>query len=87
MTFIDLFKKECERTQQPQDWALYHAFKKCDKAVLETLEYCDTFYQFHKSFRQIDVTNSAHIDMIIWELVSMSDIVQTVFEKAKSEKL
>lgn len=29
---------------------------------------------FHKSFRQMDMTNSGHLDMIVWNLLQIEDV-------------
>jgi len=34
----------------------------------------DDFEQFHKMFRQTDITNNVHIDMIIWNFICLSEI-------------
>lgn len=38
-------------------------------------------YRFHKAFRQTDVTDSGHVDMAIWHLISASDIFWECFDR------
>ena len=42
------------------------------------------FYAFHKSLRQVDVfegEQGGHLDMILYNLVKMNDVVYEVFKK------
>lgn len=83
---IEKFKEKLDgRTNKlPNEYALYHAMKLFEEDVLSQFNNCATFYEFHKSFRQVDVTNSVHGDMILWELLSASEIAELVFYSCKN---
>lgn len=82
---IEKFKEKLDkRSNKPaNEYALYHAMKLFEKDVLSQFNSCATFYEFHKSFRQVDVTNSAHGDMLLWELLSASEIAELAFSFCK----
>ena len=42
--------------------------------------------RFHKNFRQIDVTESGHIDSAIWQLLDNAPIFWRLFEKYMTEE-
>lgn len=50
--------------------ALYHVLS----ANLEHLPPLEDDYNFVKSFRTFDVTDSGHIDMVIWHLLNQSKL-------------
>ncbi len=41
---------------------------------------------FHKAFRQVDVTDSGHTDMAIWQALQESKIFWLCFESVQEEK-
>jgi len=54
--------------------ALYRLLVAHEKEITGLIEEDETGLYFHKSFRQIDVTNSGHIDMAIWLLLQQAPI-------------
>lgn len=38
------------------------------------------FYNFHKQFRQIDVSNNANLDMIIWYTIQLNEIIERIID-------
>ena len=68
------------------DRALYHALLRWEDSIppLEQLKEQDT--NFHKIFRQTDVTESGHTDMIIWCLLEQSQVFWQIYEKVMEEK-
>ncbi len=79
MKFSELIK-EYEQVIKPYicdaDNALLHMFKEHEKDIEELMEYIHddkTGYRFHKAFRQTNVTDNANYDMVIWNLLNMSN--------------
>lgn len=50
--------------------ALWNLLKANEKHIEGLIEADPTGHSFHKSFRQVDITGSAHVDMAIWLLLS-----------------
>ena len=74
-------------------WSLFKSYEVVVKDNLESSLYgIDTYdgaeasawvgYQFHKSFRQIDVIPDKHIDMIIWMCMQDSPVFWKCMNKA-----
>lgn len=78
------------------DMIIANLFREYEKDVKETLEGAmhgiEEFqgenaneligYQFHKSFRQVDVIPAKHIDSIIWSCMQDAPLFWRVMEKA-----
>lgn len=79
---LDMMDEETRNpiTPCPADRALWHLLKRW-KSELPFLN-----DRFHKNFRQIDVTNDAHTDMAIWQLLSHSKIFWRLFEQVRGEE-
>ena len=60
--------------------SLYHLLKAHESELPELNGY------FHKAFRQVDVTESGHVDMAIWQALQQSKVFWLYFEGAQSEK-
>lgn len=61
------------------DRALWHALTKWKKELPALDDY------FHKAFRQTDVTDCGHADMIIWNLLGHSERFWRLFEAVANE--
>lgn len=57
--------------------ALWHILTEYKDKLPELNDY------FHKAFRQCDITESGHIDMVIHSLLDASTIFWEIFEKLK----
>lgn len=62
------------------DRALYHLLKE-NESSLPPLD-----DNFHKMFRQVDVTTSGDIDMAMWRLINCSEAFWELFEKHREDK-
>lgn len=84
--FEDLIKQERDANiseyfnQNYVDCALCHALKKWKDNLPPLDDY------FHKAFRQIDVTDCGHADMILWNLINASDLFWKALETVRKEK-
>ena len=59
---------------------LYHLLKAHESELPELNGY------FHKAFRQVDITESGHIDMAIWQMLQESKVFWLCFESVQPEK-
>ena len=59
---------------------LYHLLKAHESELPQLDGY------FHKAFRQIDITDSGHTDMAIWQALQESTIFWRCFESVQPEK-
>jgi len=85
-----------DRTASQCDMILANLFSQYEKDVKETLEGSmygiEEFegdnannligYQFHKSFRQVDVIPAKHIDSIIWSCIQDAPVFWRAMERA-----
>lgn len=85
-----------DRTASQCDMILANLFRQYEKDVKETLEGSmygiEEFegdnannligYQFHKSFRQVDVIPVKHIDSIIWSCIQDAPVFWRAMERA-----
>lgn len=62
------------------DRALWHALTRWKDSLPELDGY------FHKAFRQVDVTDDGHTDMVIWNLLNHSSRFWRLFEMVQAEK-
>lgn len=66
------------------DWGfergLYHLLKANETKLPPLDDY------FHKAFRQVDVTESGHTDMAIWQALQESKVFWRCFESVQPEK-
>lgn len=65
--FLELFEKRTKTSDSYTSKALYSLLKKYESELQNIDGY------FHKAFRQVDVTDSGHIDTAIWCLIHESD--------------
>lgn len=78
---LELLDKETrEDTNGYADRALWHALKRWEDNLPELGG------DFHKTFRQCDVTDSGHTDMVIWCLLNHSERFWRLFEMVHKEK-
>jgi hypothetical protein len=61
------------------DRALWHALTRWKDRLPELDDY------FHKCFRQCDVTDDGHTDMVIWNLLNHSKRFWRLFERVQDE--
>ena len=80
--FLGLLKKATRNLIPPEshELALWCLLDSERKNVLLLLDHGHPF-QFHKSFRQIDVTDSGQKDMAIWHLLDNAKIFWEVFHE------
>lgn len=83
---LEIFKDRLQRDTagviKDSDRALYHALAHWhEQGKLPKLD-----GYFHKAFRQVDVTDSGHMDMVIWNLLNGSDLFWRLYEKVQGEK-
>ena len=72
--------KEYEQIIKPHmcytDNALLRMLKEHKKDIENIMDFLHddpTGFRFHKAFRQIDVTDNANYDMVIWNLINASE--------------
>lgn len=78
---LELLDKESrEDINGYADRALWHALTRWKDNLPELDDY------FHKAFRQCDVTDDGHTDMVIWCLLNHSKRFWRLFEMVQEEK-
>lgn len=96
--FWHLFERKMQSNYSAEisDKIIWSMFQEYEKDVKETLEgslwNIDEFtgenaneligYQFHKSFRQVDVIPAKHIDSIVWSCMQEAPVFWKCMEKA-----
>lgn len=94
--FLDRKLSNYNRAATTCDNIIWRLFQEYENDVKETLEGSlygiDKFtgenaneligYQFHKSFRQVDVIPAKHIDSIIWSCIQDAPVFWQCMEKA-----
>lgn len=65
--------------------ALVRIFERYKDDLSDSLENVDSFERYQKQFRQIDMVDCDIIDMVIWDLLGSSPILEKCFNSAKSE--
>ena len=77
---LELLDKESrEDINGYADRALWHALTRWKDSLPELDDY------FHKCFRQCDVTDDGHTDMVIWNLLNHSQRFWRLFEMVQDE--
>jgi len=75
--FLKIMECETRDGSSNIERALYHILKE-NQAILPPLN-----DRFHKTFRQVDVTDSPHVDMVIWHLLNESALFWTILERVQ----
>lgn len=84
MTTTELLSKYDKITKDAgKERALWNLLKANEKNISGLIEQDATGYSFHKSFRQLDICDSGHTDMAIWELLSEATLFWEMLEKSK----
>jgi hypothetical protein len=70
--FLEIFEKiiKSKNNIHSSDRALHLLLIKYEKELPDVIEDIEWF---HKMFRQTDVTNEKHMDMVIWNLIGCSE--------------
>ena len=75
--FLKIMDEETRGGENNLERALYHILSQY-KFELPPLD-----NNFHKTFRQVPVTGSSHVDSVIWHLLNESTLFWTILERVQ----
>lgn len=82
--FIEIYEDNINKAdyshQIPVERALLHALKEFREALPPLDDY------FHKAFRQVDVLDSGHLDMLMWNLLTAATIFWQTWEELEADE-
>lgn len=79
-----IHKANSNRTDTPgfKDWSGYYATNALCHMIEKYGEQLPPFNDyFHKSFRQVDILEDGHMDMVFWNLLNATSVFWEVVEK------